>query len=325
MNFLKFVLTVIKNLVKNVHYLGQYDLSKAIIPSVRDNYNELQQSLFHTRKTILCQYYKNHPEYAQKYQKELEYLQTTNNIDPFPYPTIKTCNHIKAEIDNTCHMPFVWHKGKKLYLPKGWKIEQAIKYYIRFIERENILEDGYTPKAPHLYQSSTIKVDENDIVIDAGAAEGLFALDVIDKAKSIFIFEVEKIWLDALKKTFDPYKDKVKIIPKYLSFEDSKTSITLNSLFANTTNESFFIKMDIEGAEENVLSRNQDFFSSTNAIKVSCCTYHRENHEKSIPQLLKNLNYHTEFSEGYMIFYWDTVFNEPFFRKGLVRATNITQ
>jgi 16S rRNA A1518/A1519 N6-dimethyltransferase RsmA/KsgA/DIM1 with predicted DNA glycosylase/AP lyase activity len=48
-------------------------------------------------------------------------------------------------------------------------------------------------------------VAEGDVVVDAGAAEGNFALSVIDKASKVYIIEGDAGWCEALRQTFLPY------------------------------------------------------------------------------------------------------------------------
>ena len=320
MSLFKYLFLVIRNLARNFHYLGKYELFTNIEKKVPSDYSDLRQSVLQCKKQIICNYYSIHSHEARGYNEELNYLNSTDFIDPFPYPTIKKSPKVHVEYDAKKNKVFVNHKGKKLYLPKGWSKETATNYYLRFIERENILDGDFTAKAPHQYQSNHIHVDNGDIVIDAGAAEGLFALDVIEKAKFVYLFEIDEIWIDALKATFEPYKSKVSIVSKYLSGIDSKDCTTLSRVLPQTTGESYFLKMDIEGEEENVLYACETFLQSNNKIKVSCCTYHRANHEIDIPLFLKSHGFQTEFSDGFMVFYWDPNLSTPYFRKGLVRA-----
>lgn len=309
-----------RNFIRNFHYLGKFDLLTSIHQKEPSDYKDLRQSILQCKKQIICNYYSIHPTEAITYKEELNYLNSVDFIDPFPYPTIKQCQKVNVAFDSHKNKVFVNHNGKKLYLPKGWSKEAAIKYYLRFIERENILGGDFTTKSPHQYQSNLVHVEKGDIVIDAGAAEGLFALDNVEKAKFIYLLEVEPEWIEALKASFEPYKEKVQIVPKFLSNIDSKNNITLSSLLKGKKNESFFIKMDVEGVEEDVLSSNESFLDSENTIKISCCTYHCKEHATTIPALLNKHNFKTEMSDGFMVFYWDPNLNMPYFRKGLVRA-----
>jgi len=310
----------LRNFIRNFHYLGKFDLLTSIHQKEPSDYKDLRQSILQCKKQIICNYYSIHPTEAITYKEELNYLNSVDFIDPFPYPTIKQCPKVNVAFDSHKNKVFVNHNGKKLYLPKGWSKEAAIKYYLRFIERENILGGDFTTKSPHQYQSNLVHVEKGDIVIDVGAAEGLFALDNVEKAKFIYLLEVEPEWIEALKASFEPYKEKVQIVPKFLSNIDSKNNITLSSLLKGKKNESFFIKMDVEGVEEDVLSSNESFLDSENTIKISCCTYHCKEHATTIPALLNKHNFKTEMSDGFMVFYWDPNLNMPYFRKGLVRA-----
>ena len=316
----KYFFLVLRNLIRNFHYLGKFDLLTTIPPKEPSDYKDIRQSILQCKKQIICNYYNIHPTEAKNYKEELNYLNSVDFIDPFPYPTIKHCKNVQSGFDEKKFMSFVLHNGKKMYFPKGWNTDNAVNYYLRFIERENILGGEFTTKSPHLYQSDLVHVDEGDIVVDAGAAEGLFALDNVEKAKFIYLLEVEPEWIEALKASFEPYKEKVQIVPKFLSNIDSKNNITLSSLLENKMHETFFIKMDIEGVEEDVLSSNEIFLDSENTIKISCCTYHCKDHATTIPALLNKHGFKTEMSDGFMVFYWDPNLNAPYFRKGLVRA-----
>lgn len=320
MTLCKYFFLILRNFIRNFHYLGKFDLLTSIHQKEPSDYKDLRQSILQCKKQIICNYYSIHPTEAITYKEELNYLNSVDFIDPFPYPTIKQCQKVNVAFDSHKNKVFVNHNGKKLYLPKGWSKEAAIKYYLRFIERENILGGDFTTKSPHQYQSNLVHVEKGDIVIDAGAAEGLFALDNVEKAKFIYLLEVEPEWIEALKASFEPYKEKVQIVPKFLSNIDSENNITLSSLLEGKKHESIFIKMDIEGVEEDVLSSNEKFLDSENTIKISCCTYHCKEHATTIPALLNKHNFKTEMSDGFMVFYWDPNLNAPYFRKGLVRA-----
>ena len=44
-------------------------------------------------------------------------------------------------------------------------------------------------KSPHSYVNDTFKVEAGDVVLDVGSAEGLFALDNIELATKVYVFE----------------------------------------------------------------------------------------------------------------------------------------
>ena len=57
-------------------------------------------------------------------------------------------------------------------------------------------------RSPHCYANEAFGVKEGDVVVDAGAAEGIFTLDCIDRAKKVYIIEADAAWMEALKETF---------------------------------------------------------------------------------------------------------------------------
>lgn len=314
----------ISNFFKNIHSFFKYNLEKDAVQQsyLHEKIVYLEESLLLARKEVVELYFTLNKEDANNYGSELNYIKDTNGISAFPYRQVKTCNIPKYDFDAEKKLPFVTHNNKKLFFPSNWTPEFACEKYRYYIEKENLLGGGFTEKAPHQYVTETFHVEQNDIVVDAGCAEALFALDSVEKAKHVYLLEVDAIWFKPLQATFAPYKDKVTIIQKFLGGEKSENSVTLNSLFDKFSEESFFIKMDIEGAEESVIQGNKDFLTSQNKIKLACCTYHKAHHAEIISSLLKDMGYKLEFSDGYMLFPWDKHQQPPYFRKGLIRATN---
>jgi len=168
-----------------------------------------------------------------------------------------------------------------------------------------------------------LKISTGDILLDIGSAEGLLALDTIETTKRVFLFESDAMWIAPLEATFEPYKEKVSIINKYVSDSNSATTTTLSNAIQGFKDETFFVKMDIEGAEEFVIKENSDFFTK-NQIKIACCTYHKKDHYQSISTILEKWGYMTHPSDGYILCFMYNDFMPPFFRRGVIRATNIT-
>lgn len=315
MNIFNYIAIVLRNVFSNIHYLGKYDLASSI-----KHHNDIQEMI--TKLSILS-YFQNNQSEAIAFSNELKYLYCTPDLDVFPYEQVKKLpTPIKAAFDPIRKLPFIVHQGKRLFFPENWSLEDCEKSYTNFIERENILGGGYTSKAPHQYEDKNIKIEQNDILLDIGCAEGLLALDTIEKTKFTYLFEGNPIWIKPLQATFAPFSKKIKIINKYVSGNDSKSETTLISLFGEIKNESFFVKMDIEGAEADVLNSNQSFFQSENFIKIACCTYHKKQDAETISKILKKWDFSSHFSDGYMLYFVDKDFIPPYFRKGLIRAKN---
>jgi hypothetical protein len=282
---------------------------------------ELQNQLVQIKQdTLKLKIINLPPIISNKYVDEIEYIRNTQGLPVFPYKQIKSINHVKAYIDEKTNMPYVLHNNKKLYFPKIWSIEQSKQMYKNYIEVENLLGGNFTEKSPHQYQTKDFCVQQDDVVFDVGAAEGLFALDVVDKAKHIYIIEPSEIWQEPLKATFEVYSEKVTIIQKFISNTVSNTHIRLKDLLEKYLSENIFLKLDIEGFEYPVLKDSQELLLLSNNLKIACCTYHRYDDSHKIELLFKQLDYNYHFSEGYMIFIYDTNQQEPFFRHGLIRA-----
>ena len=206
---------------------------------------------------------------------------------------------ISWDIDH--HVPYVMFAGKKMYLPRDqyYDVENGKQYFsgLEFEQQEG---------SPHTYITDDIYIKEGDVVVDAGACEGNFAIKYIDKISKLYLIECSPIWIDMLKLTFRDYMDKIVFCPKYLGNVDDEETITLDSLVGDERVD--FIKMDIEGAEIDALKGAENVFRNNN-IRCSICSYHKHNDERHIRNILKSYGYTTSTSHGHMIFPCD---NEKF-------------
>jgi hypothetical protein len=193
------------------------------------------------------------------------------------------------------------------------------------VEEQGILGGDYYEKAPHQYQTKSFHVKQGDVDLDIGTAEGLFALDSIDKAAKVYLFESDEMWVEALRATFEPYQDKTVLINKFVSDVDTNTQTTLASCLAAESQREIFIKIDIEGDEVKVLKGNKDFFHTGPGIRIACCTYHKNENAEDIKNILKAYGYETEFLDGYMISVHDKNIQPPYFRRGVIRGQRINR
>lgn len=269
-------------------------------------------------KNKIFAYFEQNVESANSYSKELSYMKFSDDI-VFPYHRLKVLKSIESGFDIQKKLPFVVHNGKKLYFPQRNSLEICEQMYRNYIESENICGGQYREKCPHAYQSDRMRIDENDVLVDVGCAEALLSLDVIEKLKKVYLVESNKMWIDALNATFEPYKEKVIIVNKLMSKIDSDTTITLSTLLKDEEGEAVFIKMDIEGYEVGVVKESLEYIRKQNNLKFACCTYHKENDAENLKNIFEQCGYNTEFSDGYMVFYYDEL-EPPFFRKGVIRA-----
>jgi hypothetical protein len=267
----------------------------------------------------ILNYYEAHPDLAEKYQLELNYLREEKTDIDFPYRRLKRLETIHSGYDKKLKLPYIVHKDKKLYFPSTCPIDHAENVYRSLVENDDILGNGYRKKTPHQYQTEDFPVKETDTLLDVGCAEALFSLDLIDKVKKVYLVESDPDWFAPLNATFESYKDKVKIIPRLVSNVDSDTTITLSSLLKDEELSSLFIKMDIEGYETSVIEASKETLSKCKDTRIACCTYHLYHDADILSKLFTSMDYETAFSDGYMIAALD-VKKPPYFRKGLIRA-----
>lgn len=203
----------------------------------------------------------------------------------------------------------IWN-GKKMYLKKSLSSKDKAANYIKGLYMEQDKE------SPHRYLTEDYKINEGDVIIDAGVAEGFFSLDSIDLVKKVYMVEPDEEWLEALKYTFAAYREKVEIVPYFLSDTVSENTITLDAIGEKDSIN--LIKMDIEGYEIKALEGAKEILKKGEK-KFLICSYHKENDEKNIKCILEQNQYCYENSKGYMFFLYGEL-DKPEFRRGIVRG-----
>lgn len=262
-------------------------------------------------------------KFREKYKDEIEFLKKRNYITMFPYPFIDKYKTSDIEVfrDEKLQMYYVMHKGKRLYYPPEMTAE-AVKETYRAILLEQDMD------SPHRYFSPEYEFEESGVFIDVGCAEANMALEVVDKAKRILLFEAEARWIGALHATFAPYANKVTIINKYASDKEEVGQTTIDAEIASFDNELFetgvtqaYIKIDAEGSELSILNGAARLMH-TGRVVCACCTYHKSEDAEVFSEFFRNLGYQYEFSKGYVIFKASKKLEYPYFRRGLLRAKN---
>ncbi len=210
---------------------------------------------------------------------------------------------------------YVMHHSKRLYFSKKFDTEQKARSYYNAIAMEQ------DERSPHCYwNDERLRDSVNGIVVDVGAAEGIFALDAIDKAEHVYLFEVEEDWVEALQSTFEPYVDKVTIICKFVSDFDDEEHCRLDTIFRNCRVDC--IKMDIEGAEMQALRGAQGLLQGQN-ITLAVCVYHYKNDNRIIGEWLQKQGFSVRNSNGYVLCQgeWELEADEIDFRRALLFVT----
>lgn len=259
-------------------------------------------------------YYASLPEKpSDEIQEALDYLKTHPlAVFPYPFQDEYVAENIEVFEDREKGLRYVLQDGKKLYFKKRWGAKKIRNLY-------NLLSKEQDIRSSHRYLTSQFTFDDGEILVDVGAAEGNFALSIVEKASKIILFEADKEWIEPLNATFEPWKDKVQVIYKYVSDQTDSINTRLDdSIKPGST--PMFLKIDVEGAESRLLKGARRIFEEQKPLKVAICTYHKQNDEKEFNEFLVGKGFKTASSAGYMLFYFDKKMKAPYFRRGLLRA-----
>lgn len=247
-------------------------------------------------------------------QEIVKYLKK-NRISAFPYSFTKKYNisDLSVKKDSSCGMYYIPYGSSNIYMKRSYTTKFRAARYFNSVRLE---QDN---NSPHKYVTDSFHPDKDSIILDIGGAEGFFSLDYINIAKKIFIFEYSEEWVEALEKTYANYKDKVVIIKKFVDSYSDAFHISLDDFieYHQLQNEKLFIKIDAEGSEPSIIRGGNKLFHSQQSIQLALCTYHCAHHEQLFKELFKG--WHIEPSEGYMLYYYDFNFKEPYTRRGLLR------
>ena len=222
-------------------------------------------------------------------------------------PEVKEYHAVRRDEEN---FPYIMFGDKRMYYPKDHKFVK--KNGVEAVE-DVLYEQG--GDSPHLYIRDEKEIPDDAVIVDAGVCEGNFALRFVDRAKKIYLIESDVKWMEALRRTFREYQEKVVFCNKFLSGRDNARETTLDSLVSEKID---FLKMDIEGAEVEALLGGKEVLLRSSA-RCAVCSYHRQYDEKYISHILESYGYKTSHSKGYMFFSYDDDINDTLdFRRGVV-------
>lgn len=289
-----------------------YEEIKAQIENEYPWYKDrIVESLFFEKLQLITRYKSSQDSDIQN----ILYYLKEHPLQVFNYSFVE--NYIKEDFDikfdSDKRLYYTIYLDKKMYFSKDFKNEGRVREYLRSICLEQDIN------SPHKYLTDTFTVPNNAVVIDAGVAEGNFALSIVDRVKKIYLFEPDTEWAEALKYTFEPYMDKVVIINKGISNYINGSTTTIDETIGDLLVD--FIKMDIEGEEFYALQGAEKCISSSKHMKCVICTYHQEFAYQAIKGILNSFDFHIETSKGYM-WYPDncSIMRPPVLRRGVIRA-----
>lgn len=111
-----------------------------------------------------------------------------NGLEVFNYPFTSKYKDMDVQVfwDNACNLFYVNYKGHKMYMSRKFKNEKEVAAYYKSVLMEQD-EDS-----PHKYLTKDFNVENSDVVVDVGVAEGNFSLDIIDRVKKIYLIETDE-------------------------------------------------------------------------------------------------------------------------------------
>lgn len=253
---------------------------------------------------------------SANYKKELNFLkQNYKNVTGisyvFPYSFVLHYSPSNVEVlwDQNKGLFYVMHKAQKLFYSRKYSLKEKVQisYYALEVEQDK--------ESPHCYFNNNVVYPQKGVILDIGAVEGNFSFDVVEQANFLYIFVPDQDWIEALNYTFEPWKEKVKIINSLVGSKDTLETICLDSLLPE--GEVDFIKMDVEVMELEILNGGQELIQRSSKIKIIATTYHNENDGNMIQTFFEKLSFKYNYSPRYMLFIHKLI-SKPYFRKGLL-------
>lgn len=207
----------------------------------------------------------------------------------------------KVDLSNKLYTKIWFYNiNTPLFFPIKYKINLLYQTILETFQKNNW----------HYYELPETRVCDNDVVVDCGAAEGLFSLSCFNRAKHVYLIEPLDVFVNSLKQTFLDIKN-ITIIEKAISSKSFFTNIvdnglasslsesnkksenkievsTLDKLFYDKGIPITYIKIDLEGYDFLALLGAERLIKK-NKPKIAVTTYHDVNHLLEIKEFLSKI------------------------------------
>ena|SRR2546426_5564856 len=176
-----------------------------------------------------------------------------------------------------------------------------------------VLAEQSCPDDWHYYEVPQTSVQPDDVVVDCGAAEGLFTLRVTGRAKQVYAVEPLPLWVNCMRRTFEGVTN-VQVVPCALSDRPGRLRLqsrglaskldqegeievsveTIDSLFFNKGVEVSYLKADLEGHDFKMLLGARRTIAQSGP-RIAITTYHAPDHAPLMIDFLKTVNPRYQF------------------------------
>ncbi len=206
--------------------------------------------------------------------------------------------HEKSVTDNYVEIRFHGYESEIFYYPTKCRLNDLYQ----------TIDECLNEKNWHHFFSENVRIAEDDVVVDCGAAEGLFTFVAASKAKRVYAIEPVPVFVESLRKNFES-STKVSILPyavghradrvrmsddEIFSRIDSKGSLeidvrTIDELLSQEDEPISLLKADIEGYEFPMLLGAEETIRRRHP-KIALTVYHPQNNVSEIKDFLSRVH-----------------------------------
>ncbi|MEI6322433.1 MAG: hypothetical protein WCP60_04950 [bacterium] len=230
-----------------------------------------------------------------------------------PYEWTKDYREEDVEVlrDEVRDLHYVIYRGHKVYFPRKESVAE-----IRQAVRIGLMEQD--KRSPHSYVSGEFDIEQGDTAVFIGASDGMFCLSRLERLSKAYLFEPASHWHEPLRATFEPWGDRVEIVPLAVAEISGDGQISLDDFFKGKIPPNF-IQVDVDGVDWEVLQGAHAIIGKAKKLRLALCTYHKRLDFPRFANFLKPLGYTIDHSPGYFLI----GVRMPYLRYGVLYASKL--